>query len=314
MLKQHHQYCRQRETNMKKYIILSAAIACAASVQAQQKLPCKVADIDAVLSEYDKKVLSTSQYLLMDINADGVKDIIFRDSDLPSASYAVILRKGGKLEVENFGFDGYDMLGYAKGGFSFYQHDDHMGEFRTWSTTFSRYQNGKEVMTGEQVISLTPPEREGDEEANNSEEDYTINGKDVTRDKYDKIVPEPQWFYNIKDGWRMVKNNQLVVNYSDTEYDIYQGEIGEYPITLCFNKGKYDGFYFYKTRPEGKFTLKCVNSVKIDGGRVLEVEEYLPDGTNTGTFKGKYIKGSSFSGTFTNSEGKTFDFYLSVKL
>lgn len=299
---------------MKKNIILAAVIACATSSYAQQKLPCKVADIDAVLSEYDKKVLSTSQYLLMDIDADGVKDIVFRDSDLPSASYAVILCKGGKLEVENFGFDGYDILGYAKGGYSFYQHDDHMGENRTWATYFTRYRNGKQVLKGEHAFSLTPPERgDEDEEANNSEEYYAINDEAVTADKYEKLVPEATWFYEIKDGWRMVKNNQLVVNYSDKEYDIYQGEIGDYPITLCFNKGKCDGFYFYKSRPEGKFTLKCVNNVKVDGGRIIEVEEYLPDGKNTGTFNGKYIKGSSFSGTFTNSEGKTFDFSLSWK-
>lgn len=307
---------------MKKFIILSAFIACATSGMAQQKpattvqkLPCKVADIDALLEEYDKKVLSTSQYLLMDINADGVKDIIVRDSDLPSASYAVIVCKGGKLEVENFAYDGYDMLGYAKGGYSFYQHDDHMGEFRTWSTNFSRYQNGKEVMTGEHSISLTPPERGNeDEEANNSEEYYAINGKEVTSDKYEKTVPEAHWFNDIKDGWRMVKNNQLVVTYSHEEYDIYDGTIGDYPIILCFDKGKCNGFYFYKSRPENKFTLKCTSNVLVNGGRAIEVKEYLPDGKNTGTFKGKYSKGSSFSGTFTTSEDKTFEFYLSFKL
>lgn len=306
---------------MRTIVLLLTTLLCAVSAMAQQKssvtphkLPCKVADIDAALAEYDKKVLSTSQYLLLDIDADGVKDIVFRDSDLPSACYAVILCKGGKLEVENFGFDGYDMLGYAKGGYSFYEHDDHMGEFRTWANRFSRYQNGKEIMTGEHTISLTPPERsDEDEEDYNAEEYYAINGKEVTSDKYKKIVPEVQWFYQINDGWRMVKNNQLVVTYSEEKYDIYDGTIGDYPITLCFYKGKQDGFYFYKSRPENKFTLKCVSNVPANGERAIEVKEYLPDGKNTGTFKGKYSKGSSFSGTFTNSENKTFEFSMYSK-
>ena len=300
---------------MKKFISLFAAIACAASSFAQQKLPCTVADINAALDEYDKKVLSTSQYLLLDINADGIKDVIVRDSDLPSASYAVFLLKNGKLEMENFAYDGYETLGYAKGGYSFYEHDDHMGANRTWDRGFSRYQNGKEIMKGNLTVSIRKPEREDDEEFSEDgeqefEEYCSINDKTVTREEFDKIVPEPIWFYQIDKGWRMVKNNQLVTKYSENDYDIYDGTIGEYPVVLCFNKGKQDGFYFYKSRPENKFTLKCVSKTDDDDYAIIEVKEYLPDGNSTGTFKGKYRKGSSFTGTFTNSEDKTFGFSM----
>lgn len=297
---------------MKKISLLIMACLCSLCVMAQQKLPCTVADINTALSEYDKKVLSTSQYLLMDINADGVKDIIVRDSDLPSASYAVLIVKDGKLEVENFAYDGYDMLGYANGGFSFYQHDDHMGmEGRTWATNFSRYKNGKEVMKGGHSVTMSMPDSDSDDYE--SEEYCEINDKQVSRAEYDKIVPEIQWFSNIKTGWRMVRNNQQAIRYSDEIYDIYDGEIGDYPVTLCFDKGKHDGFYFYKSRPENKFTLKCVDSSTVDGEDIIEVNEYDPEGNNTGTFKGKYRKGSSFTGTFTTDAGKSYDFSLYSK-
>ena len=109
----------------------------------------------------------------------------------------------------------------------------------------------------------------------------------------------------------MVKNNQLVVRYSSEQYDVLSGNIGDYPVTLCFEKDKYEGFYFYKARPENKFTLKCVSSKSAGDGEVeLIVKEYIANGTNTGTFFGKYMKGSSFSGTFTTSDDKSFDFSL----
>lgn len=293
---------------MKKQIILSVIFACATSIAAQQKLPCKVADLDAAMEEYEKKVLSTSQYMLMDINDDGVKDIIFRDSDMPYACYCVFLVKNGKLEVENFAYDGYDTLGYAKGGFSFQMHDDHMGmEGRTWATTFSQYKNGKEVMVGEDVTTFSAS---ADSDETHDETFNSINGKEVTSEKYEKLVPKPIWFQDIKKGWRMVKNNQVVTYYSEDEYDIYDGKIGDYPVVLCFEKNKHDGFYFYKSRPENKFTLKCENKSTENNNTILEVKEYLPDGNSTGTFKGEYRKGSSFSGTFTNSEGKEFDFSM----
>lgn len=292
---------------MNKLLLFTTILLCSPSAFAQ-KLPCTVADINAALSENDKKVTDTSQYLLIDIDADGVKDIVYRDSDDPSACYAVLLCKKGKLEVENFAFDGYETLGYAKGGYSFYQHDDHMGPSgRTWEIYFSRYANGKEVLTGNSSFTSIS---EDDDDMEVSES-YTINKKAVSAKEYEKVVPEPIWFGDIKDGWRMVKNNQLAVTYSQDKYDIYSGNIGDYPVTLCFDKNKHDGFYFYQSRPENKFTLKCVCSKPLGDNEVqLQVKEYIANGTNTGTFVGKYRKGSSFSGTFTNSEGKSFDFSL----
>jgi len=296
-----------------KTLILSAILVCATSAVAQQKLPCKVADLDAALSEYDKKVTNTSQYLLMDIDLDGVKDIIVRDSDKPSASYAVFLVKDGKLIPENFGYDGYDMLGYGEGGFSFYIHDDHMGmEGRTITTSFDRYQNGKKVMTGGDTCTSSIV-GEGEESTYEDETSYTINDKAVSAEEYSKIVPKYHLYSDVKDGWRMVRNNQKVTTYSNEQYDIFDGEIGDYPVTLCFNKGKCDGFYFYKARPENIFTLKCESKVVVDDETNIEVKEYLSDGNSTGTFKGIYIQNFSFSGTFVTQEGKSFDFSLSFK-
>jgi len=293
-------------------MLLFAAILCTASSFAQ-KLPCTIADLNATLKEVDKSVTNSSQYLLMDIDADGVKDIVFRDNDQPSAGYAILLMKKGKPLVDDYGRDGYDLLGYAKGGYSFHQHDDHMGPSgRTWITYFTRYVKGKSVMNGGYIETSVY-----DETADNMESDWSgsINEKDVTYEEWAKRVPNPTWFLNIKDGWRMVKNNQLYTSYSKEQYDIYDGEIGSYPVILCFNKNKHEGFYFYKARPEGKFTLKCINSKDLGDGNVeLTIKEYLPDGTNTGTFTGKYRKGSSFKGTFTNSEEKSFDFSLYWKM
>jgi len=297
---------------MRNVFVIAIALLCAASMQAQ-KLPCTVQAINKALAEHEMKVTNTSQYLLMDINADGVKDIVMRTEDSPSAGYVVLLCKGGKLEVEKCGYDGYDMLGMAPGGYSFYQHDDHMGPSgRSWNTDFTRYAKGKAVMRGESSLTLIYENEEPVEDVY-----YAINGKEVTKEAYDKVVPgDITWFCDIKEGWRMVMNNQNADAPASDDGNVYKGDIGSYPITMCLDEdNSFNGFYYYDKRPETRFTLKCVsNESTPDGDNDVVLEETSPKGKHTGTFKGRIrMHGSSFGGKFTNFKGQDFNFQLYKK-
>lgn len=291
---------------MKRNFLIATALLGSLAMQAQ-KLPCTVQDINNALKEYHKTVTSTSQYLLKDIDMDGVSDIIFRDEDSPSSGYAVLLRKGGKLVVSNFANDGYESLGMAPGGFSFYMHDDHMGPSgRTWYTTVTQYRKGKEILKAEHSLTITYAEDEPVED-----HFYSINGKEVTAEKYNKLIPEAQWFMDINDGWRMVKNNQKADGNTSQQYSIYKGTIGNSQITLYFEKDdSNNGYYYYNPRPEARFTLNCVESSHEDAYTVnVVINETAPNGKQTGTFTGQR-SASSFKGTFTNYKGQKFDFEL----
>lgn len=282
---------------------------CATSAMAQ-KLPCSIDEINAVLDEYDKPITSLSQYLLMDVNDDGVKDIIVRDCDKTYASYAVLLCKDGKLEMEHFAYDGYETLGVAKGGYSVYMHDDHGGPSgRTLDTSFTLYKKGKAALKGNQISTMYYEGEDGEE---TDESSYSINDKKTDEKTFHKYYPnDVTWFYEITEGWRMVKNNQKVTYYSSEDYYCYDGEIGSYPVMLYFERDKCNGFYFYKSRPESLFTLKCESRKKnADNDENIVVKEFLPDGKQTGTFTGTYRQGSSFSGTFVNSTNQSFEFSL----
>lgn len=301
---------------MKKMLIIAVALLGASSMHAQ-KLPCSVRDINKALAEHDKAVTGTSQYILRDVNADGVLDIVMRDNDSPSAGYVVLVRKGNTLSVMEYGMDGYDMLGMAPGGYSFYQHDDHMGPSgRTWNTDVTRYSKGKVVMEGSKSLTISYVGEDYDEQVDAS---YFLNGNEVTAEVYNKAVPaDITWFCDIKDGWRMVMNGQKAGPAESDEYRIYKGEVGTYPITMYLKKDdSASGYYYYDRRPESRFALKCAkctpqseNSGNLVVNNVV-INESNAKGRHTGTFVGK-LDGSSFWGTFTNYKGQQFEFRLYV--
>lgn len=118
----------------------------------------------------------------------------------------------------------------------------------------------------------------------------------------------------------------------------YTGKIGQYDITMNIHigifcerddfdstddsfvgfgmtdiidveEGDSCGYYYYNSRPQTKFTLKVKSYA--GGDRLIELSEYTPKGTNSGTFEGNFGKyGSTLKGTFTNNQGEKFQFDL----
>jgi len=105
---------------------------------------------------------------------------------------------------------------------------------------------------------------------------------------------------------------------------VLKGKIGEYPITMVFTANFWDeniqGYYYYNSRPKTHFTLKCKKHELEDSNNLTYVqfrvifEEYTPKGNHTGTFDGILFNragvSTTYSGTFTNSKGKTFEFMI----
>lgn len=102
-------------------------------------------------------------------------------------------------------------------------------------------------------------------------------------------------------------------------YQVLEGQIGPYAITMylqdlsLMDESDIVGYYFYNDRPHSKFKLKMVSMVAVNakGSMRLVLNEYTPKGFHSGTFNGQYeCRGDYYSGTFTNSKGKKFDFTL----
>ena len=76
--------------------------------------------------------------------------------------------------------------------------------------------------------------------------------------------------------------------------------------------GEDAGYYYYNDRPQTKFTLKMIeNEPNPKGFNKVVLNEYSPKGNHTGTFKGIIEgRGDGFYGTFTNGQGKKFEFNL----
>ena len=102
------------------------------------------------------------------------------------------------------------------------------------------------------------------------------------------------------------------------EYQKYTGKIGPYAITMFLTLEGGEGcapggYYYYDDRPKTQFTLNMMEFVAINakGSMHVVLNEYSPKGNHTGTFDGQLeTRGSGFSGTFTNSQGKKFHFEL----
>ena len=103
-----------------------------------------------------------------------------------------------------------------------------------------------------------------------------------------------------------------------------KGKIGEYPVTMQLiwpgKESASAGSYYYDSRRKSIFKLKYVKCGEVDSNNLtwleqsVVIEEYTAAGNMTGTFSGSIYNRAgcytSFQGTFTNSQGKTFEFDL----
>ena len=107
---------------------------------------------------------------------------------------------------------------------------------------------------------------------------------------------------------------------------LYDGKIGDFNIKVSVSfrnavdasVGDSVGYYYYTDRPKTKFTLRLKefdeqmneNTFKVSYHFILN--EHTPKGFNSGTFDGWTSALNSYNGTFTNSQGKEYDFYWDV--
>lgn len=105
---------------------------------------------------------------------------------------------------------------------------------------------------------------------------------------------------------------------------VLKGMIGEYPVTMFFTSNWWDddlqGYYYYNSRPKSHLKLKCTRHELEDSNNLtyvqygVTIEEYTRKGSHSGTFVGVIFNragiSTTFSGTFTNSKGKEFEFMV----
>ena len=109
-----------------------------------------------------------------------------------------------------------------------------------------------------------------------------------------------------------------VLAQSTVSYEKFTGKIGPFAITLFLdlrNAEENDevGYYYYNDRPKTHFKLVLVEyeAINASGSMHLLLKEFSPKGNHTGTFDGqRECRGSSYEGTFTNSQGKQYSFEL----
>ena len=108
----------------------------------------------------------------------------------------------------------------------------------------------------------------------------------------------------------------------------YEGKIGDFDITAVYMPLRYIGgvevgdsigYYYYNERPKTKFTLRLkeydevMNETSFRVSYHVVLGEYTPKGFNSGTFDGwTSAMSENLSGTFTNSQGKEYDFWINI--
>lgn len=109
----------------------------------------------------------------------------------------------------------------------------------------------------------------------------------------------------------------------------YEGKIGDFNITAVYmslrdigdaNVGDSIGYYYYNDRPKTKFTLKLkyfemkdipdFSSFHVSYHIILD--EYTHKGFKSGTFDGWTQSLNYYTGDFTNSQGKEYDFSIDI--
>ena len=109
----------------------------------------------------------------------------------------------------------------------------------------------------------------------------------------------------------------------------YEGKIGDFNITAVYmslrdigdaNVGDSIGYYYYNDRPKTKFTLRLKdydeepvpNETSFYMAYTIILDEYTPKGFKSGTFEGHTHHCGYYNGTFTNSQGKEYVFYIDI--
>ncbi len=113
-------------------------------------------------------------------------------------------------------------------------------------------------------------------------------------------------------------SQSLAANAQESNVVKSTGHVGPYQITMFIDtdftkEGDEVGYYYYDDRPSVHFRLvmRELRALNAYGTMHLVLDEYSPKGKRTGTFRGqKENRGGSYDGTFTNSQGKKFNFEL----
>ena len=107
---------------------------------------------------------------------------------------------------------------------------------------------------------------------------------------------------------------------------MYDGKIGDFNIKVNINfRNAVDaeesdsiGYYYYTDRPKTKFTLRLkefdekMNEKTFKVSYHFIITEHTPKGFCSGTFDGWTSALNCYNGTFTNSQGKEYDFMWDV--
>lgn len=267
--------------------------------------------------------------MVVDLDQDGISEILVREENTVGGGSAILFYdKDYKLKNFYYVIDGYYELAIKEpiaekheGRFTM-MWDDHMGENRCFTTYYFKVVNSDYVNFGMSTVQLS---YDHENDNYNSEETFYMDEEEAfeaTSFSYLKNWVELNLTDDEKAAADEVSESDTEAFFSDKKPENIEnevlglsGKIGTYPITMFIYTNEGDdnyGYYYYNSRPESRFTLKCVqNDPHPDGYNDIVLEEYTESGKNTGIFKGRLNgRGGGFTGTFTNSKGKTFDVNL----
>lgn len=148
--------------------------------------------------------------------------------------------------------------------------------------------------------------------------------REVLSGKWNNQPTAEEWenLGNALEGLSAIENSQdygssdeIILSSNNEGPQLYQGKIGNIDVTMVVNlytnENEVAGYYLYNNSKEKtKFNLVVA---ELSGNRLI-LNEYGPDGFNSGTFDG-YIQenGARYVGSFTNSEGREFSFSVRRK-
>lgn len=152
-----------------------------------------------------------AEYLLYDIDGDERAEVLMRNKHNCSAIFSY--DANGRLVFADGSTDGYMTLGVGKGWYVI-QHDDHMGEYRTWTTYYHKVHEGKFDFIGDVTLSLQGLDDEGE---------YIESTEDNTRGlaPADSLI---SYFYDL-EGWLPISQEAL-----DTYRD-HLDDWNDYPVS-----------------------------------------------------------------------------------
>ena len=108
---------------------------------------------------------------------------------------------------------------------------------------------------------------------------------------------------------------------------LYDGTIGDFKIKVCLSihdvvyaeVGDSVGYYYYNDRPKTKFTLRLKEfnekwNENLSVSYHIILNEHTPKGFNSGTFDDWTSGMYDYNGTFTNNQGKEYNFWWGVSV